>query len=149
MIAGRPADAVDVAIDGAALAQRAGFETSFGAFLAGSAAHALLRLGRWDEAEVVITDLAGIEPIPVGAARLYPAAAVLAARRGDFDTADSLVERVTVTPVDPWHQVEVAVATATVRLAQRRWLDAMAVTAAALDPTSGMDVRLRPELTAA
>jgi DNA-binding NarL/FixJ family response regulator len=149
MLAGRPADAVDVAVDAAALAQRAGFETSFGAFLSGAAAHALLRLGRWDEAEVVITDLAGIDPVPVGAAKLYPAAAILAARRGDFATADAFLERLANTPVDAWHQVEVAVATALVHSAQRRWGEAMAVAADALDPPAGMDVRLRPELTSA
>ncbi len=149
MLAGRPAEAADVAIDAAALAQRAGFETSFGAFLSGAAAHALLRLGRWDEAEVVVTDLAGIDPVPVGAAKLYPATAILAARRGDLASADAYVERLAASPVDAWHQVEVDLATAVVHLAHRRWGEAMTVTDAALDPRSGMDVRLRPELTSA
>jgi DNA-binding NarL/FixJ family response regulator len=147
MLAGRPAEAADVAIDAAALAQRAGFETSFGAFLSGAAAHALLRLGRWDEAEVVITDLAGIEPVPVGAAKLYTAAAVLAARRGDLETADSLIDHLASHPVDAWHDVEVSVATAAVHLAHHRWRDAMTVTASALVSTEGKVVRLRPDLT--
>jgi DNA-binding NarL/FixJ family response regulator len=148
MLAGRPADAADVAIDAAALAQRAGFETSFGAFLSGAAAHALLRLGRWDEAEVILADLAGIDPVPVGAAKLFPATAVLAARRGDAETADALTARLTANPFDPWHEVEVAVAISQVHAARRRWRDAMAVAASALDPTAGRDVRLRPDLTA-
>ena len=147
MLAGRPAEAVDVALDGGALAQRAGFETSFGAFLAGSAAHALLRLARWEEAEVVISDLAGIDPVPVGAAKLYTAAAILAARRGDAEAAEALIARLAAKPADAWHAVEVAIATAAVHLSQGRWADAMAVTAEALDPPAGLDVRLRPELT--
>lgn len=147
-IAGRPGDAVDIAIDGAALAQRAGFETSFGAFLSGAAAHALLRLGRWDEAEVVISDLGGVEPVPVGAAKLHPAAALLAARRGDFETADALLEQLNTTSIDAWHQVEVDLATAGVRLTQRRWRDAMEVADRALGPAPELDARLVPELTA-
>jgi DNA-binding CsgD family transcriptional regulator len=146
---GRASEAVDVALDGAALAQRAGFETSFGAFLSGAAAHALLRLGRWDEADVVLADMAGIEPVPVGAAKLYTAAAVLAARRGDFDASDSFIARLTANPVDAWHEVEVAAAIAAVHLAHRHWQEAMAVAADALDPAPGTDARLVPELTAA
>src|SRR5690606_21354884 len=49
--AGRHEEAVRVGLDGAADAQRQGFETSFGAFLHGIAAHALVRLGRWPEAD--------------------------------------------------------------------------------------------------
>jgi DNA-binding CsgD family transcriptional regulator len=146
---GKVAQAVDVALDGAAIAQRAGFETSFGTFLSGFAAHALMRLGRWDDAEVVLAGMSGVEPVPVGAAQLYTAAAVLAARRGHFESADSLVARLAVNPVDAWHEVDVAAASTAVHLAQRRWLDAMAVARHALDPPPGTDARMIPQLTAA
>ena len=146
---GRVAEAVDVALDGAAVAQRAGFESSFGTFLSGCAAHALMRLGRWDEAQVVLAGMEGVEPVPVGAAQLYTAAAVLGARRGDFESADSLVARLAANPVDAWHEADVAAATTAVHLAHRRWRDAMAVAIHALSPAPGTDARLVPQLTAA
>jgi DNA-binding NarL/FixJ family response regulator/tetratricopeptide (TPR) repeat protein len=149
LTAGRPSETVAVALDGAALAQRAGFESSFGAFLTGIAAHALIRLGRWDEADVVLADMAGVEPVPVGAIQLYSASAILAARRGDIDVADALLARLAATPADPWHAIEVALATAAVHLDSRRWDDAITVTGTALAPPAGTDPRLVPQLTAA
>jgi DNA-binding CsgD family transcriptional regulator len=148
LLAGRAIEVVEVALDGAALAQRAGFATSFGAFLSGFAAHALIRLGRWDEAEVVLGGMAGLEPVMVGAVQLDTAAAVLAARRGDSDRANALLVRLATSPSDPWHDAEVASSTVAVLLAQRRWHDAMTVAANALAPPPGADARLTPQLTA-
>jgi DNA-binding CsgD family transcriptional regulator/tetratricopeptide (TPR) repeat protein len=146
---GRTTDAIEAALDGAAVAQRAGFETSFGAFSSGLAAHGLIRLGRWDEAEVVLGELASLDPVPVGAAQLYTATATLAARRGDFASADALLARLTPNSVDRWHEIEVALARAAVLLAERRWVDAMAVTSDALTPPPGVDTRSVALLTAA
>ena len=147
LTAGRPSDAVAVALDGAALAQRAGFESSFGSFLTGIAAHALIRLGRWDEADIALAAMAGVDPVPVGAIQLHGASAILAARRGDDSGADALVARLAATPADPWHAIEVAAATTAVHLESRRWYDAMAAAADGLDPAPGTDARLVPQLT--
>lgn len=149
MVAGRHALAVDVALDGAALAQRAGFETSFGAFLTGAAAHALIRLGRFDEAEVVLTNMEGVDPVMVGAVQLDTAGAILAARRGDLDRAQLLIDRINAAPCDPWHVAERTAATVAIHLAQHRWADAMAAADTELSPPPGTDARLRPQLTAA
>ena len=144
---GRPLEAIGVTLDGAADAQRAGFESSFGAFLTGAAANALLRVGRWDEADVVLAGMAGVDPVPVGVVQLSTAAAVLAARRGDYELAEEHVARLSDNPADPWHTVEVNLATASVRLAQRRWADARRVAADALEPVPGTGTRLVPHLT--
>lgn len=149
LTAGRPAEVVDVALDGAALARRAGFETSFGAFLSGFAAHALIRLGRWDEADVVLAEMEGVDAVMVGAIQVDSAAALVAARRGEHDRADALLARLMTRPSDPWSDVEIAVATVAVRLAERRWHDAMAVADDALSPPPGTDARHVPQLTAA
>jgi DNA-binding NarL/FixJ family response regulator len=145
--AGRPADAVAVALDGAAMARRAGFDNSFGAFLTGSAAHALLRLGRWDEADTVLADMAGVDPVPVGAVQLSSATAILAARRGDRAIADSLGVTLTTMPADPWHQIELAIASGIVHLEGRHWEGALAVLDRALRPAPGTDTRSVPQLT--
>jgi DNA-binding NarL/FixJ family response regulator len=149
MVAGRHLAAVDVALDGSALTQRAGFETSFGAFLAGAAAHALIRLGRFDEAEVVLANMEGVDPVMVGALQLDTAGAILAARRGDLDRAQSLIDRINAATCDPWHVAERTAATVAIHLARRRWADAMAAADTELSPPPGTGGRLRPQLTAA
>jgi DNA-binding NarL/FixJ family response regulator len=149
LVAGRPSQAVDVALDGAAVAQRAGFETTFGAFLTGTAAHALVRLGRWDEAEVVLAGAEGIDPVPIGAAQICMTGALLAARRGDLAAADALLGQLPEESVDLWSAIEVAAVTSAVHLAHRRWQDAMDVAERALTPAPGTDTRLVPQLTSA
>jgi DNA-binding NarL/FixJ family response regulator len=149
LLAGRAGDAVDVGLDGAAVAQRAGFESTFGAFLAGIAAQALIRLGRWDEAEVVLGDFAGVDAVPIGAVQVCIAGALLAARRGDFERADERLASLAEQPVDMWSEIEVAWTRAIVHLSRRRWQDAMAEVERALTPVPGTDLRLVPVLTAA
>ena len=149
LIAGRPAEVVDIALDGAAEAQRAGFEGTFGTALSGLAAHALIRLGRWDEAEVVLAATRGVESMMVGAIGLDGAGAVLAARRGEDGVADALLDRLTAHPADPWHSEDVASAIAAVRLAQRRWDEAASVAAGALAPAPGVSSRMVPAFTSA
>jgi DNA-binding NarL/FixJ family response regulator len=52
-ISGRVSESLSIAREGIALAERLGTARSFGALLEGSAAHALLRLGRWPEADTM------------------------------------------------------------------------------------------------
>jgi DNA-binding NarL/FixJ family response regulator len=73
---------------------------------------------------------------------------VLAARRGAADAADALIDRLARGEVDFWHAVDVALATTAVRLAERRWQDAVDVAVAALDTSPGTNPRLVPQLTA-
>lgn len=137
LIAGQMSDVVTLALDGASVAQRTGLESTYGVALAGSASQALVRLGRWDEANLVLSDAAGVQSTTIGAIGVESAAAVLAARRGDDERANTLLERLFAHPADPWHQATIAATTVAVRLEQRRWTDAMAAAASALHPAEG------------
>jgi DNA-binding CsgD family transcriptional regulator len=139
---GRTGEAVTVAVDSAAAAQRAGFETSFAAYHWGIAAHGYIRLGQWADADAVLRDAAGVDATAVGAIQLAAAAATLAARRGDTTTAHDLADRLATLPSDPWHDAVIAAATAEVHLCARDWDRAAAVAEQALNPSTGTDVRL-------
>lgn len=132
--AGRTEEAVTVALDGAAHAQRSGFEASFASYLSGLAAHGLIRLGRWADADAVLAPMTAVEAMPIAAVQLETARAVLAARRGDLDAARRHCERAAAQPIDPWHVVVVRAAAADVHLAAGDWPAAMAVADEALGP---------------
>lgn len=125
--AGRAEEAVTVALDGAAEAQRAGFEASFATYLTGAAAHGLIALGRWQDADAVLAPMTAVESMPVGAIQLGTAYAVLSSRRGDLDAARRHLERTRSQPVDPWHVIAVRAAAAEVHLAAKEWTDAAAL----------------------
>ncbi len=139
---GRTAEAITVGRDGAAAAQRAGFESSFATYHWGIAAHGYVRLGQWSEADAVLRDAAGIESTTVGAIQLTAARATLAARRGDLVEARQLADRLRSFPSDPWHDAVIEVALTNVLLAERDWDGAAAVAERALDPPAGTDARL-------
>jgi DNA-binding NarL/FixJ family response regulator len=138
---GRTQDAITLALDGAADSQRAGFETSFAAYHWAVAAHGYVRLGRWAEAEAVLATAAGIDAIPIAAIQLDGAAATLAARRGDMETARACIARLESYPSDPWHRGVIAAARAEVALAAGDWDAAAAIAEGAFDPPDGSDVR--------
>jgi DNA-binding CsgD family transcriptional regulator/tetratricopeptide (TPR) repeat protein len=138
---GRTDESITVALDGAADAQRAGFESSFACYLWAVAAHGSIRRGRWDTAHATLALAAGIEARPAAAIQLDAAAATLAARRGDAATARQLADRLASQPSDPWHHAVIDAATIEVHLAARDWDQAAAVAARALDPPAGTDTR--------
>lgn len=138
--AGRTEESIDVSLDGAADAQRAGFEASFGAYLTAAATHGLIRLGRWAEADVLLASVAGLEPFPMGGVQLEAAAIILAARRGDVTNARARLTRLQGRPSDVWHAAAVAAATIEVHLAAREWSNAVAVAQRALTPSPGGEV---------
>jgi DNA-binding NarL/FixJ family response regulator len=138
---GRTEESITVALDGAANAQRAGFESSFAAYLWGVTAHGSIRLGRWDHAHATLALAAGIDARPVAAIQLDAAAATLAARRGDAVGARHVADRLAARPSDPWHQAVIDAATIEVHLAARDWGRAADVTGRALDPPAGTDAR--------
>ncbi|HEX2179069.1 MAG TPA: LuxR C-terminal-related transcriptional regulator [Actinomycetota bacterium] len=109
-------EALAVAQDGAAEGRLAGFDTSMGGYLSVMAVECLTRLGRWSEAVTVLGRLTGIAFIPVTASRLGLAASMLAARRGEFDRARSLLATAQDQPVDDWHERLVHAAAAEVHL---------------------------------
>jgi DNA-binding NarL/FixJ family response regulator len=131
---GRPEVAVQVALDGAAEAQRAGFETSFGAFLTAVAAIGLVRLGRWDDADVVLGTVAGVDPMAIAVVGIVTSATMLAARRGDRERATALAARADALTTDAWHEPLVREAVAEVHLNAREWDEVLQIAERALSP---------------
>ncbi|MBV8386161.1 MAG: AAA family ATPase, partial [Actinobacteria bacterium] len=135
--AGDTEDALRVALDGAAVSQRAGFETSFGTFHTGVAARSLVRLGRWDEADALLIAASSINSTPIGAIQLDAAATQLAARRGASEAA-AIADRLRAHPHDPFSAAIVTVALLDHHLATRRWNEAIALATKALNaPANG------------
>ena len=145
---GHTEDGLRVAQDGAALSQRAGFETSFGTFHAGVAARCLVRLGRWDEADLVLAGVSSLESTPIGAIQLDAAAAPLAARRGRGEVAADLVERLRRHPCDPFSQAIIDAAIMDVHLAAKHWDRAVDVALSGLSPNPNRAPRLAARFTA-
>jgi DNA-binding CsgD family transcriptional regulator len=145
--AGATEEALSVALDGAAVSQRAGFESSFGTFHTGVAARCLVRLGRWDEADELLAGVASLDSTPIGAIQLDAASAQLAARRGDLDAADAVIERLPAHPHDPFSGAIIDAAILDAHLAAHRWESAITVASEALSPSPGTDRRLMTRFT--
>jgi DNA-binding CsgD family transcriptional regulator len=92
--AGRPEEAVKVALEGIGEARRLGLARSYGPLLAYTATEGLLALGRWDQAEQVSRE--GLETSPSGPAHialpLWRAALELGL--GDLDAAQARLQAV-------------------------------------------------------
>ena len=88
---GRTEESLAVAREGFEVVRSFGLERTYGGLLAGSAAKALISLGRWDEADVV-TDEA-LERAPTGRAAVWLLLirGRLLATRGDFEQAGRLL----------------------------------------------------------
>ncbi len=145
---GRTKDAVEVAVEGIQRSRRAGFDTSFGTFHSGVAARALVRLGRWTDADDLLGTVASLESTPIGAIELDAAAAPLAARRGDTERASELVERLRSHPADAFSEAIVQVAALDVRLATKEWEPAIVLAIGALDADLTAAPRYAARLTA-
>jgi DNA-binding NarL/FixJ family response regulator len=140
--------ALSVALDGAALSQRAGFETSFGTFHLGVAARCLVRLGRWAEADNVLTSVSALESTPIGAIQLDAARAPLAARRGQLEAAAELAARLRGHPSDPFNDAIIDAARVDVHLVAKEWEQAAAIASAALSPDPNIGPRFVAPFTA-
>ena len=84
---GRSTEAVDLATEGTALAERAGYSRSFGAYLTGNRVESLVRLGRWEEADLLAAATLAVEPEGVFAASVLEVQAQLAVLTGRYDQA--------------------------------------------------------------
>ena len=103
--AGRYHEALTLALDAAAEAQVTGVDPSFGPYTDAIAAEALVQLGRWNEAEAILTRQAGRTTLPVGHIRRVCVQAMLAARRGDEPAARAVLAEGDAYPTDPWHRM--------------------------------------------
>jgi DNA-binding CsgD family transcriptional regulator len=145
---GRAEEGLSVALDGAALSQRAGFATSFGTFHAGVAARCLVRLGRWEEADDLLAGVAALESTPIGAIQLDAAAAPLAARRGQLTLSAGLADRLRRHPSDLFSDAIKNAALVDVHLAAKQWNAAIEVASSALSPMPGRAPRFVARFTA-
>jgi DNA-binding CsgD family transcriptional regulator/tetratricopeptide (TPR) repeat protein len=84
---GRSAEAVDMAERGRELAEESGLARSTGAFLAGNEAESLVRLGRYDEAERLISAALAVEPEGIFGATLYEVRSQMEVRQGRSEQA--------------------------------------------------------------
>jgi ATP/maltotriose-dependent transcriptional regulator MalT len=84
---GMHAAAAETARSGILLAERAGLTRSLGTYLVGNLTEPLIRLGRWQEAQDLITEALGREPEGVYASSLLLQQAELALWRGDPQAA--------------------------------------------------------------
>ncbi|HEY3503724.1 MAG TPA: AAA family ATPase [Actinocatenispora sp.] len=94
-LAGGYAEALDLATTGQREAQRFGRSRSRGSMMAMVRAQALIRSGRWDEAEDVVDDALAEAPPPLFVAFLTVCAAEIAAGRGDATRFELLADQAT------------------------------------------------------
>lgn len=134
-------NAVGVALDGAAEAERAGFDRSMGGYLSAMAVEGLTRLGRWSEARLVLERLAGIDAVPATKLRLALGAAALAVRQGELDRAKAEIARVAQLPIDPWHVIYLGAGQADVALLCKDPATAANAAEEALESECGHDHR--------
>jgi len=85
---GRHGEAAEAARSGIELAGRVGLARSMGAFLTGNLAESLVRLGRWNEAEQLVTQALAALPEGVFAATVLQLRAELAAMTGRYTDAE-------------------------------------------------------------
>src|SRR5262249_43160750 len=104
MDAGRYQDAVNIALDGTAEAQRAGLARSHAAHLTSPAAGSLVRRGRWQQADILLQSAIGLDLIPIASNRILAARILLTARRGQAGIAQGLIDVLLATPVGAYHQ---------------------------------------------
>ncbi len=122
--AGRYDEAVTEMLDAIAEAHVTGTDASFGGFLAGVASDALVRAGRWPEAQVVLDRHDPRAQMPIGAVRLTASAVRLAGRRGDLDGVRNALAAIDGLPVDPWQQMQLDHASCDAHVACGQWTEA-------------------------
>ena len=86
---GRHAEALEAALEGLEISRRSGLLRHHGGFLYGNAAESLLSLGRWDEAEQMLTDGIALDVIGVESTHVRGVLGSLAVWRGDLVAAAS------------------------------------------------------------
>lgn len=89
----RDEEALTISLDGAEIARSHGLDRAFGLFLRLNAAESLRTLGRWNELEELLGEIAGADPIGIDAWRLAQEECLLAVGRGRFDAARSKAAR--------------------------------------------------------
>ena len=121
--AGEYQAAVNAALDAIAVAQLTGLH-GFDCYFDSLAAEALIRLGRWPEAETVLARQPVPGTFPAGLVRFARSRALLAARLGRTEAALEHLAMAHSQPVDGWHQTVLDDTAADVHLALGNWDEA-------------------------
>ena len=128
-------EALELAREGIELSRRVGLAGDYGVSLQTNAADVLIGLGRWDEAEALLTDAEERNPIEMAAIDVHQMCAKLHVGRGSYDEAvehlDAARGLMTKT-VDPQYQAPLRTQEAELALWQGRPADARAAVAAGL-----------------
>lgn len=135
--AGRYDEAATAMLDAIAEAHVTGTDASFGGFLAGVGADALVRAGRYAEAQLVLDRFDPRVQPPVGTVRLAAASVLLAGRRGDPVAVQAAVALVEGMPSDPWQRTQLDHAAADAHVACGQWPEARKVAQRALATAMG------------
>ncbi len=91
LIGGQAEESFEVAMAGVAWARSIGAGGGYGRFIAGNAADAAVRLGRWDEAEALLDEALAIDAVGVNRMGLIAVAGAFYVRRGRVDDAAQLL----------------------------------------------------------
>jgi predicted ATPase/DNA-binding CsgD family transcriptional regulator len=137
-------EAVELAREGIEWARRVGLAGDYGVSLQGNAAEALLRLGRWDEADGMLRAAEDRHPIEMAAIDLHHGAAWLHICRGAFDEASRhlhLARALTAKTVDPQYHAPLCALEAELALWHGDPDAARAAAGAGLDHLAGTDDR--------
>ena len=147
LAAGRYDDAAHTALDASADAVRSGADRSFSGYLDALAAEALIRLGRWTEADRLLRRHTRGDTVPVGEVRLLIAEAKLCARRGEAAAAEALLRTASAIPIDAWHQTYLTAGIADVELVAGRWQEAADAARRGLELPAGSRLLWRVRFT--
>jgi DNA-binding CsgD family transcriptional regulator/tetratricopeptide (TPR) repeat protein len=130
--AGAYQQAIDEMLDADAEAQRTGVHRSYGSYLRALAAEALLRLGRWGEADAILEQTERTDAFPLGELRLALTAITASSRRGDGERAHAALADAEARPVDPLHRWFLDRAASEAHLALGEWAAAASIAERAL-----------------
>ena len=100
-------EALELAREGIELSRRVGLAGDYGVSLQTNAADVLFGLGRWDEAEALLTDAEERNPIEMAAIDVHQVCAKLHVGRGSYDEAVEHLDaarRLMIKTVDPQYQ---------------------------------------------
>ena len=145
-------DALSHALRGRDVAQRVGLDRRFGGNLRATAADALYRLGRWDQAEQLVRE--GLALMPAGESTIYLdlVGALVFGARGEQGQARVLIaraEQAAMGDVDFDLFASVMAGVAELAIWEKRLDDARTAVGKGLDRLEGTsDVHLRPPLVA-
>lgn len=135
-------EAARVALEGAARAESVGLGRRSGIGLRAVAAAALIRAGRWGEAETILGECLGMAPRGEPALLVHQGLAALKVGTGDVTAATRHIEeakRLAARAQRADSQPAIAVASAELEMQEGRWADAVATVTVEVERLAGLE----------